>query len=102
MTQLGTSFGLSITTIIFNRVKIAQAEKMGYTLDATGDGAPKEAQLLAYRAAEWGAFAFGIIGTLLAFAFLRGVGIVGGSKKDDERTLHGPDADEDREVKDKV
>lgn len=58
-----------------------------------GRGAPAEAQLLAYRAAAWGAFAFGIIGepicylsvslsysmtgTILAAVFLRGVGIVG-------------------------
>jgi hypothetical protein len=62
MTQLGTSFGLSVTTIIFNRVRTVQSENLGFTVDASGGGAPKEAQLLAYRAAQWGAFAFGIIG----------------------------------------
>lgn len=38
-----------------------------------GDGfnsvAPPRAQLLAYRAAEWGGFGFGVVGTLFLLAF---------------------------------
>lgn len=77
MTQLGTAFGLAITTIIFNKVRIDQSARLGVVVDKTGEGSPMEAQLLAYRAAEWGAFAFGIIATLLSAIFLRGVGVVG-------------------------
>ncbi|KAA1477463.1 efflux transporter, partial [Dentipellis sp. KUC8613] len=76
MTQLGTSFGLAITTIVFNRVLAKQSSDMGVIVDDAGTNAPMEAQLRAYRAAEWAAFAFGILGTILAF-FLRGVGVVG-------------------------
>jgi hypothetical protein len=93
--KLGTAFGLAITTIIFNRVRTDQSARLGFAVDKTGEGAPLEAQLLAYRAAAWGSFAFGIIGealvlviyiaawtdlrlaTLLSAVFLRGVGVVG-------------------------
>lgn len=83
---------------------------MGVTLDLSGDNAPKEAQLKAYQAAEWTAFAFGILGAssplvysacygehmtlnvgvvamtgvLLSF-FLRGVGIVGHPANEDDK-----------------
>lgn len=77
MTQLGTAFGLSITTIIFNRVRDGQAHRLGFEAVKPGEVVPQEAELLAYRAAEWGAFAFGIIATLLAAIFLRGVGVIG-------------------------
>lgn len=79
-----------------------ESANLGVTV---GDGfdslAPPRAQLLAYRAAEWGGFGFGVAGsffssfsltpsytcglsaTLLCF-FLRGVGIVGNQNKEDE------------------
>jgi len=38
---------------------------------------PKFIQLTAYKDALWTGFAFGVSGTLLAAAFLRGAGIVG-------------------------
>ncbi len=62
MTQLGTSFGLAITTIVFNRVLAKQSSNMGVIVDDAGTNAPMDAQLRAYRAAEWAAFAFGILG----------------------------------------
>lgn len=90
MTQLGTSFGLAITTLLFNRVREMESAKLGVTV---GDGfdseGPPHAQLLAYRAAEWGGFGFGVVATLLCF-FLRGVGIVG--KGDNEVEDTQPDS----------
>jgi MFS family permease len=79
MTQLGTSFGLAITTIVFNRVQADESAKLG---NHFGADPPKEAQLLAYRSASWGAFAFGVVGSILAAVFLRGVGIVGNPRKE--------------------
>lgn len=56
--QLGTALGITVTTIIFNRVKRMQQDH-------------KEGDLHAYQAAQWGAFAFGILGKFsLALALL--------------------------------
>jgi len=83
MTQLGTSFGLAITTIVFNRVREDESAKLGTHLGPFSTDVPVEAELLAYRSASWGAFAFGVIGSILAALFLRGVGIVGNPRKED-------------------
>jgi len=80
MTQLGTSFGLSITTIIFDRVQYDWTKKLGV---ASGDEVPREALLHAYHAAQWGSFAFGILATILAAVFLRGTGIIGDEEEND-------------------
>ena len=99
---------MSISTIIFSRVRSQTGSEFG-----------SSAPLQAYRAAQWGAFAFGLagyccftlrhtdtntnhrglLGTLLAGIFLRGVGIVdtqtrrepsdGDEGKDSERTMDG-------------
>ncbi|RDB16369.1 hypothetical protein Hypma_002885 [Hypsizygus marmoreus] len=72
MTQLGTSLGVTVTTVIFNRVTLRKA-----TLQD-----PHPAPTLeSYKAAQWGAFAFGILATLLTIVFFRGVGVVGHRKK---------------------
>ncbi|KAK2464582.1 hypothetical protein APHAL10511_003371 [Amanita phalloides] len=68
-TQLGTSFGLAITTIVHNRVS-----NWG-----TGD----EAQLRGYRAAQWTGFAFAMIAFMISVLFFRGVGTVGGKADPD-------------------
>jgi len=61
--QLGTSFGLAITTIVYNNVVEKDSLALGVDLDAPGRvEAPRSAQLNAYHAANWGAFAFGILG----------------------------------------
>ncbi|KDQ58837.1 hypothetical protein JAAARDRAFT_127904 [Jaapia argillacea MUCL 33604] len=77
MTQLGTAFGLTISTIVFNRVLKRGSLKLGVVPDASGMNVPLPAQLKAYEAAQWTAFGFGMLATLLAIVFLRGVGIVG-------------------------
>jgi len=83
MTQLGTSFGLAITTIIFNSVLKKESRRVGIEVNLSGTNAPRFAQLKAYRAAMWGGFAFGVFGALLAAVFLMSVGIVGHTSIDD-------------------
>jgi len=109
MTQLGTSFGLAITTLIYNRVRVAESAKLGVTvLDDFGSHAPPRAQLLAYRAAEWGGFGFGVVAAILCL-FLRGVGVVGnpgsmdeGSEPGTPATLVNEDSEEGKVVAGKV
>jgi hypothetical protein len=52
-----------VTTVVFNRV--------GTKIGSDGD------TLQMYRAAQWTAFTFGIIATILGIVFFRGVGVVG-------------------------
>ncbi|KAJ6498367.1 putative efflux transporter [Mycena vitilis] len=78
LTQLGTAFGLAVTTIVHNAV----ADRHPNLRGAEGQGAPLEA----YRAAQWTAFGMGVLCTLLAAGFLRGVGPVG---------VHGPPPDQE-------
>ncbi|KZP33385.1 MFS general substrate transporter [Athelia psychrophila] len=68
MVQIGTGFGLTISTIVFNRV-VARHEDF--------DKPPLDG----YKAAQWTAFGFAILSSVLAAVFLRGVGIVGHSEK---------------------
>lgn len=96
---------------------------MGEIAGEDFDSAPPRAQLLAYRGAEWGGFAFGIVGTWLFFSdwlrhshtrglsaailclFLRGVGVVGMRGKEDQDvqpspsvTLAGKDSEDGKKV----
>ncbi|PBK86271.1 putative efflux transporter [Armillaria gallica] len=94
MTQLGTSVGVTVSTVVFDRVLRQRSADMGVILDVSAAGAPREAQLDSYKAAEWTNFAFGMLATLLALIFFRGVGIVGQSGKetdDQERTVINPE-----------
>ncbi|KAF9478870.1 MFS general substrate transporter [Pholiota conissans] len=63
MTQLGTAVGVTVTTVVYNNV--------GENLIPGAD------VIVMYRAAQWTAFAFGIIATCLGVIFFRGVGVVG-------------------------
>ncbi|KAK7442772.1 hypothetical protein VKT23_016017 [Stygiomarasmius scandens] len=82
MTQLGTSLGVTVSTVVFNRVLVQQAANRGVTLESTSASteAPKEAQLDAYKAAQWTDFAFGMVAAILGVIFLRHVGIIGRSE----------------------
>jgi MFS family permease len=60
MTQLGTSVGLTVSTIVFHRVQDNQQN-----------------ELEPYRATFWTLFGFGVLGCLFSIVFLRNVGIVG-------------------------
>jgi hypothetical protein len=121
MTQIGSAIGLSVSTIVFNGVLKAQSSNLGVSLDQGSDEAPPAAQLKAYQAAMWTGFAFGILcefwmpttrlgswfhkrlmafgfflvsGTVLC-VFLRGVGIVGATRTQDD--LQGHDLHHKRE-----
>ncbi|KAK1232622.1 hypothetical protein PQX77_004242 [Marasmius sp. AFHP31] len=69
MQQLGTSIGITIGTVVYNRL-----------LTKNSGGAnppPRDALLKSYRAAQWTNFAFTVSAAFLAILFLRNVGIVG-------------------------
>ncbi|TBU27562.1 efflux transporter [Dichomitus squalens] len=93
LTQLGTAFGLAISTVVFNATQKSKAKSLGVTLNEDGTNAPRPAQLTAYKDAMWSGFAFGLFGFLLAVLFLRGVGVVGHRKGDSdnesEKTARG-------------
>ncbi len=88
LTQLGTAFGLAISTVVYNATLKKSAAAEGVTVNVDGMNAPRDAQLTAYKDANWTGFAFAMVGALLALAFLRGVGVVGhrGSDTDSEAT----------------
>ncbi|KIY53663.1 putative efflux transporter [Fistulina hepatica ATCC 64428] len=73
MVQLGTSIGVTITTIVYDRVL------------------PQGDPLKAYHSAQWAAFAFGIFASIISIALFRGVGVVGSKKgewqDEDDKTI---------------
>ena len=62
LTQLGTAFGLAISTVVFNATLKSKSESMGVTLNADQTNAPRPAQLTAYKDAMWTGFTFGLFG----------------------------------------
>lgn len=62
--QLGTSFGLAITTIVYDNTLERESRALGVDVNGHGAEPPKSAELQAYHDANWGAFAFGILGKL--------------------------------------
>jgi len=99
MTQLGTAVGVTVTTIVFDRVgEMDMRKNMGMrfpprddnSLSANGTSFADPSQLMGqppppppqnmlggYQAAQWTSFGFGMLAVLLAIVFLRGVGVVG-------------------------
>ncbi|EKM77894.1 hypothetical protein AGABI1DRAFT_129687 [Agaricus bisporus var. burnettii JB137-S8] len=66
MAQIGTSAGITISTVIFNRI--------------TSNLAEGEDQLRSYRAAQWTCCAFGLTSMVLSLIVFRGVGVPGQKK----------------------
>ena len=62
ITQLGTAFGLAISTVVFNATLKSRSKDLGIVLNADQMNAPKPAQLTAYKDAMWTGFAFGLFG----------------------------------------
>ncbi|KAG7097208.1 hypothetical protein E1B28_004579 [Marasmius oreades] len=79
MTQIGTSLGVTVSTVVFNRVAQQQP----------GD------PLKSYQAAQWTCLGFGIVATLLSMICLRGVGIIG----DKRATVTPEDISDDAKIK---
>ncbi|ESK91311.1 efflux transporter [Moniliophthora roreri MCA 2997] len=87
MTQLGTSLGITVSTVVFNNVLHKDSMRRHLPPPPDARHAPRPVQLECYHAAFWTTFAFGVLATILAVLFLRGVGIVGqrrGAKKSGE------------------
>ncbi|KAG1738412.1 major facilitator superfamily domain-containing protein [Suillus paluster] len=87
MTQLGTAFGLTISTIVFNSIVKKESAQLGVTLNSQMTNAPASANLSGYKAAQWSATAFCLLASLLGLVFLRNVGVVG-HKKEAEEIAH--------------
>ncbi|CDO78208.1 hypothetical protein BN946_scf184701.g6 [Trametes cinnabarina] len=81
LTQVGTAFGIAISTIVYDASLSRAALKDGVRVNKAGSNAPRSAQLVAYRDAFWTGAAFGFVGAVFALIFLRNVGIVGERKK---------------------
>lgn len=79
LTQVGTAFGIAISTIVFNATIEKKAHELGVDTGAlaSASAAPRPAQLAAYKNAMWAGCAFGFFGGILGFVFLRSVGVVG-------------------------
>ncbi|KAH9967507.1 hypothetical protein BC827DRAFT_1152808 [Russula dissimulans] len=82
MTQIGSAIGLSVSTIVYNKVLRTQSGRLGVSAglqggdSESGDATSQAAQLKAYQAAMWTGFALGMFCTILCL-FLHGVGVVG-------------------------
>jgi len=75
--QLGTSAGVTISTVVFNRVTLSLREG--------------EDVIRGYRAAQWTCCAFAIFAALLSLLVFRGVGVPG-HRKDQSSHLDGASA----------
>ena len=64
LTQIGTAFGLAISTVVFNQTMGREASKFGVGADGT---VPPAGQLVAYKDTMWVGFAFGAFGALFCF-----------------------------------
>src|ERR1700747_3411730 len=64
MTQIGSAIGLSVSTVVYNKVLRTQSSRLGIPADLqggeSGDAASRAAQLKAYQAAMWTGFALGM------------------------------------------
>ncbi|KAJ3937129.1 MAG: major facilitator superfamily domain-containing protein [Lentinula lateritia] len=76
MTQLGTALGVTVSTVVFDRVLESRAADNGIDVSDIGSSGPRWLTLPAYKAAMWSCFAFGMCACLLTVIFLR-VGIIG-------------------------
>ena len=99
LNQIGTSFGVTITTIVFNKIVARDSKRLGYTGITSDTTAPPSARISGYRAAQWTAFGFAVLceysklirakpysfcllAALLGAIFLRGAGVIGHSERD--------------------
>ncbi|KZO95313.1 MFS general substrate transporter [Calocera viscosa TUFC12733] len=83
VTQIGTAFAMTITTIAYDRTVRDQSANMGITLNENATNAPPTAVLSGYRIAQWTAFAFAMGGLVLSIVCLRGVGILQADEKEE-------------------
>lgn len=87
--KIGTSIGLSLSSVLLDRTIASKSKSLGISVPSGGtaaDSAPKEALLAGYRAAQWLCFAYVMVGLFLAVVFLRDIGII--AKKPPKASLH--------------
>lgn len=91
LAQVGTSIGLSLQSIVLDRVIVSKAREMGFDLgtgSAALNAAPKEALLKGIRAVMWMSVGYSLMALLLSVLFLRNMGIISPpqvkAKKDSE------------------
>ncbi|KAE9400439.1 putative efflux transporter [Gymnopus androsaceus JB14] len=66
MTQIGTALGVTVSTVVYDRVLASRAADNGITVSSsTGSDEPQWLTLPAYKAAQWSCFAFGMCGDYL-------------------------------------
>jgi len=77
-TQIGTSLGLAISSVVLDRTIARKSRELGLPLPTTDGSVPisKPALLAGYRAVQWLNFAFVMVGLVLAVLFLRQIGII--------------------------
>ncbi|KAF8314445.1 MFS general substrate transporter [Clavulina sp. PMI_390] len=94
VTQIGTSIGLSLCSIVMDHLAARKARELGSVVGSGAqaiNNAPREALLAGYRGAQWVNFGYCMMGLILAVLFLRHVGIVApegppGKSEDGEKT----------------
>jgi len=74
---LGISFTTTVTTIVYDTAVREQMSSQGLTLNADGSNTPPDVQLYGYRRAQWACFGFAAGAAVIAFALLRGIGVIG-------------------------
>ncbi|KAK0199427.1 putative efflux transporter [Desarmillaria ectypa] len=74
MTQLGTSLGVTVSTVIFDQVSQHQTNAQGTS-----------ASLDSYKAAQWTTFVFAVLAALLAIIAFQGVEVVERKRDDCDR-----------------
>ncbi|KAL0949948.1 hypothetical protein HGRIS_009972 [Hohenbuehelia grisea] len=62
MIHLGTTMGVTITTVVFDKALRSQLKSVNLPLDAPQEQLPRDRLLKCYHLAQWTAFAFGITG----------------------------------------
>ncbi|KAL0957896.1 hypothetical protein HGRIS_000077 [Hohenbuehelia grisea] len=89
MVQLGTAMGVTITTVVFNRVLDHELASLDLPANFPQQDVPKDRLLKCFHSAQWTAFAFGITAVLVSTIFFRGVGIVGHRKTQHSASASG-------------
>ena len=62
LTQVGTAFGVAISTIVFNTTIAKSSLQYGVVVNKSGTNAPRPAQLVAYKDAMWSGCGFAFAG----------------------------------------
>ncbi|KAM0751514.1 putative efflux transporter [Meredithblackwellia eburnea MCA 4105] len=77
VTQVGTSIGLAIMSLIQSEVTRAETERLGFVYDPNSNNMPKAAILKGFRAVFWGCAAFPFAAMVVAATCCWGIGKVG-------------------------